>query len=238
METSMSLRELRNSLRKSASKDQAKISQWFFKTNPGDYGEGDVFIGIKVPDLRSIAKQHLNLKFDELQNLLSSKIHEERLAALMILVIRFPKSSDEEKGKIFKLYLRNTKNINNWDLVDLSAPQIVGAYLIDKNKKILEKLAASKILWERRIAMMATFQFIKANQLNTSLKIAGILLKDDHDLIHKAVGWMLREIGKRDLITEEKFLRLHYKTMPRTMLRYAIEKFPEKKRKAYLHGKI
>lgn len=234
----MSLRELKNSLRKSANKDQAKISRWFFKTNPGDYGEDDVFIGIKVPDLRGIAKQHLNLKFDELQNLLSSKIHEERLAALIILVMRFPKSSDEEKGKIFKLYLKNTKNINNWDLVDLSAPQIVGGYLLNKDKKILEKLAASKTLWERRIAMMATFQFIKVGQFDFALLIAENLLNDQHDLIHKAVGWMLREIGKKDLIAEEKFLRLHYKTMPRTMLRYAIEKFPDQKRKAYLLGKV
>ncbi len=234
----MSLAELRDSLRKSSSMEQAKILQWFFKTGPGEYGEGDKFIGIKVPVLRSIAKKHLDLSIEDIQELLCSKIHEERLAALMILVIRFTKCSREEKKIIYNLYLKNTHNINNWDLVDLSASKIVGGYLIDKDKKILEKLASSKILWERRIAMMAAFQFIKANQFKTALLIAGKLLHDEHDLIHKAVGWMLREIGKRNIEIEESFLKKNYKSMPRTMLRYAIEKFPEKKRKAYMIGKI
>ena len=234
----MSLRELRTALKNSASKKQAEIAQWFFKTGPGEYGEGDVFIGIKVPVLRSIAKQHLEFSLDDLQILLQSKIHEERLVSLMIMVQRFSKCSPEDKKILFDLYLDNTSNINNWDLVDLSAPQIVGGYLIDKDKKILTKLASSKLLWERRIAMMATFQFIKSNRFETSLHIAEKLLNDKHDLIHKAAGWMLREIGKRNLETEEHFLKKHYKTMPRTMLRYAIEKFPEKKRKAYLQNKI
>ena len=234
----MNLIELRETLRENSNKEQAKNLQRFFKTGQGDYGEGDIFIGIKVPVLRGIAKNHLDISIDEIQALLSSKIHEERLAALMILVLRFPKCRDDEKKIIYNLYLKNTRNINNWDLVDLSAPQIVGGYLIDKNKKILEKLASSKILWERRIAMLATFQFIKANQFDITLLIAEKLLNDKHDLVHKAVGWMLREIGKRDLETEEIFLKKHYKTMPRTMLRYAIEKFPEKKRKAYLLGHI
>ena len=234
----MSLAELRESLRKSSSKEQAKILQWFFKTGPGEYGEGDVFIGIKVPLLRSIAKKHLDLSIVEIQELLCSKIHEERLAVLMILVMRFPKCSEDEKAIIYNLYMKNTHNINNWDLVDLSAPQIVGGYLIDKDKKILEKLALSKILWERRIAMLAAFRFIKANQFETALLIAEKLLHDEHDLIHKAVGWMLREIGKRNVEVEESFLKKNYKAMPRTMLRYAIEKFPEKKRKSYLAGKV
>ncbi len=234
----MSLTELRDDLKKSSDKEQAKNLQWFFKTGPGEYGEGDVFIGIKVPVLRSIVKKHLDLLLDDVQELLLSGIHEERLAALMILVLRFLKCTDEEKNKIYKLYLKNTARINNWDLVDLSAPQIVGAYLIDKDKKILGKLASSKILWEKRIAILATFHFIKANQFKEAVSIAGKLLHDDHDLIHKAVGWMLREIGKRDIKVEESFLKKHYKTMPRTMLRYAIEKFPEKKRKAYLLGKM
>ncbi len=234
----MSLKELKSLLRKNANKDQAKNLQWFFKTGPGDYGEGDIFLGIKVPVLRSIAKKFTDLSIDELHELLSSKFHEERLAALMILVLKFPKSSDKGKKFIFDFYLKNTKHINNWDLVDLSSPQIVGGYLINKDKNILAKLASSKILWEKRISILATFQFIKSNHFETSIMIAEKLLNDDHDLIHKAVGWMLREIGKRNLETEEMFLQQHYKSMPRTMLRYAIEKFPEEKRQAYLKSKI
>lgn len=234
----MSLFSLRTELKAGADKEQAKNLQRFFKTGPGEYGEGDIFLGFKVPVLRSIAKQHLDLTFDELQNLIESPIHEERMAALMILVLRFPKSKQEEKDKIFKFYIKNAKSINNWDLVDLSAPQIVGGFLIDKDRKLLEKLAASKNLWEKRISILATFQFIKEKQFDTALTIAEKLLNDEHDLIHKAVGWMLREIGKRDLKTEEDFLKGRYKNMPRTMLRYAIEKFPEKKRKAYLNGTI
>lgn len=234
----MSIKELRDQMQKSSSKEQAKNLRWFFKTGAGDYGEGDVFIGIKVPVLRSIVKKHLDLSMDEVQELLSSRIHEERLAALMILVLRLPKCTEKGREDIYKLYLNNTRNINNWDLVDLSAPQIVGGYLINKDKKILFRLASSKILWEKRIAMMATFRFIKEKQFDTALIIAEMLLHDSHDLIHKAVGWMLREIGKREIGTEELFLQKHYKNMPRTMLRYAIEKFPEKKRKAYLIGAI
>jgi len=234
----MSLSNLRKALKAETNKEQAKILQRFFKTGPGEYGDGDIFLGIKIPVLRNIARQHLSLTFDELQELIVSTIHEERMSALMILVQCFPKCTNEEKDKIFKFYIKNTKNINNWDLVDLSAPQIVGGYLIDKDKQILEKLSDSNNLWEKRISVLATFQFIKEKQFDTTLKIADKLLLDKHDLIHKAVGWMLREIGKRDLKTEESFLKDRYKTMPRTMLRYAIEKFPEKKRKAYLAGTI
>jgi 3-methyladenine DNA glycosylase AlkD len=180
----------------------------------------------------------LNLTFDELQELIKSQIHEERMSALMILVKRFPVSSTAGKEKIYKFYLKNAKNINNWDLVDLTAPQIVGGYLFDKDKRILEKLAGSKNLWKKRISMIATYGFIKENQFDTALNIAEKLLNDENDLIHKAVGWMLREIGKRDIKTEEIFLKDRYKRMPRTMLRYAIEKFSENKRKAYLLGKI
>ena len=234
----MSLSDLISSLKTSANKEQAKVLQRFFKTGTGEYGEGDIFLGIKVPALRNIARQHLDLTLDELQQLIISPIHEERMSALMILVIRFPKGKPEEKEKIYKFYLKNAKNINNWDLVDLSAPQIVGGYLIDKDKKILEKLAVSKNLWEKRISMLASFQFIKEKQFEIALIIVEKLLNDENDLIHKAVGWMLREIGKRDLKAEEDFLKSRYKKMPRTMLRYAIEKFPENKRKAYLLGKI
>jgi 3-methyladenine DNA glycosylase AlkD len=234
----MSLNELRFFLKKSANKGQAKVLQKFFKTGPGEYGEGDIFLGIKVPALRSIARQHLELTFDELGELIQSSIHEERMSVLMILVARFAGSKPDEKEKIYKFYLENSRNINNWDLVDLSAPQIVGGYLLDKSKKILEKLASSKNLWEKRIAMLATYRFIKEEQFDTAFIIAEILLNDKNDLIHKAVGWMLREIGKRDLKAEEDFLRDRYKNMPRTMLRYAIEKFPEYKRKLYLQGRI
>lgn len=234
----MSILSLRESLHEASNPVQAKNLQRFFKTGPGEYGEGDVFLGIKVPVLRNIVKQNLDIPLGEMKEIISSGIHEERLAALMILVLCFPKSSDAEKEKIFKFYLENAKYINNWDLVDLSAPQIVGGYLIDKDKSILKKLASSKNLWEKRIAALATFQFIKINEFDFALLIARKLLNDEHDLIHKAVGWMLREIGKRNLQEEEKFLALHYKSMPRTMLRYAVEKFPESKRQKYLKGKI
>jgi 3-methyladenine DNA glycosylase AlkD len=234
----MSYIDLKSALKMSANPEKAKNLERYFKTGPGEYGEGDIFLGITVPVLRIIAKQNMDLNLDELRELITSPIHEERLSALMILVHRFPKSSRDEKEKIFRFYLSNTKNINNWDLVDLSAPQIVGGYLIDTDKKILKKLASSNNLWEKRIAALATFQFIKNNQFDTAFIIAKKLLSDEHDLIHKAVGWMLKEIGKRDLKIEEAFLKENYKLMPRTMLRYAIEKFPERKRKAYLLGKI
>ncbi len=232
----MSLTQLRRELQLISSKEHAKILARFFQTGPGEYGEGDVFIGIKVPPLRATAKKYLSLGFEDIQTLLDSEIHEERLAALMILTLRFPKADEAEKEAIINIYLKNTKRINNWDLVDLSADRILGAYLFDKEKNMPEKLALSDNLWERRIAVMSTFHFIKNNQFDYTLKICRLLINDDHDLIHKAVGWMLREIGKRNLETEEKFLRMHYKKMPRTMLRYAIERFPEKKRLAYLKG--
>ncbi len=234
----MGIKQIRAAIREHADEVQAKNLQWFFKTGPGEYGEGDRFLGLKVPVIRKIANAHTDLTFAELQKLLDSKYHEERLAALLILVKIFPMSGDAEKEKIFNFYLNNTANINNWDLVDLSAPKITGEYLLTGNKDILFELAASDNLWERRIAVLTTFRFIKENQYNTSLDICLKLLNDPHDLIHKAVGWMLREIGKRDQAAEENFLKDYYKSMPRTMLRYAIEKFPEKKRQAYLKGKI
>jgi 3-methyladenine DNA glycosylase AlkD len=234
----MSLIKLKQSLKKASNKEHAKILQRFFKTGPGEYGEGDVFIGIKVPPLRQIAKENLDLSFDKVQELFQSEIHEERLVALMILVLRYKKEDEKTREKIFKIYLKNTNRINNWDLVDLSAGEIVGAYLFDKEKDILFKLVKSKLLWERRISVIASFYFIKNNSFETTLKLSEQLLNDKHDLIHKAVGWMLREIGKRNMEVEEEFLRKYYKTMPRTMLRYAIEKFPEEKRLAYLKGTI
>ena len=223
---------LKKELKTKANLKKAKILQRFFKTGSGEYGEGDVFLGIVIPEVRKLVKKYSNLKIKEIIKLLHSKIHEERLIALLIMVKKF--QTEENKEKIYNLYLKNTKYINNWDLVDLSADKIVGDYLLNKPKSILYKLARSKSIWERRISIIATFNFIKENKFKETLKIAKILLNDEHDLIHKAVGWMLREIGKRDLKIEESFLRKYCKKMPRTMLRYAIEKFPEKKRKQYL----
>ena len=229
---------LRKKIREIASPDIAETMQWFFKTGKGEYGEGDVFIGLKVPTQRKLAKEFRDLTMNDLRQLLKSPIHEERLISLLILIHKYNKGNEKIKDDIFSFYLKNIKGINNWDLVDLSAPKIVGNYLLDKDKSLLEKFANSNNLWKRRIAILSTQEFIKNNKFDTTLKIARILLNDDHDLIHKAVGWMLREIGKRDLTVEEKFLKIHYKNMPRTMLRYAIEKFPEAKRKKYLQGKI
>ncbi len=216
------------------SKEKAKVSQRFFKTGPGEYAEGDKFIGVQVPDTRIIARRHANLPEKEILDLLHSPIHEERLLALLILIAQFEKAGDKRRNKIYRIYLKNTTRINNWDLVDLSAPQIVGAFLRGKDKKPLYKLAKSQIIWERRIAIISTFEFIKNQEFEEVLKISEMLLKDREDLIHKAVGWMLREAGKRDQRTEEQFLKKHAQQMPRTMLRYAIEKFPEKKRRYYL----
>jgi 3-methyladenine DNA glycosylase AlkD len=177
--------------------ERAKVSRRFFKTGKGEYGEGDEFLGIRVPDVRRVAKKFANLNMLEIETLLTSSLHEERFVALIILIIKYKKSTEEEKNKLYSFYLNHTQHINNWDLVDVSAEHIVGAYVYDKDKKILEKLARSKNLWERRIAILSTFHFIKQRHSQETFKIAEILLGDTHDLIHKAVGWMLREVGKR-----------------------------------------
>ncbi|MFH1749908.1 MAG: DNA alkylation repair protein [bacterium] len=214
---------------------QAQALQRFFKTREGEYGEGDIFLGVKVPVQRKIVSKYWkNIQISDVQKLLNSKIHEYRLIALLILVRKYTKGDTREKQKIYNMYLKNTKNINNWDLVDLSAPDIVGNYLLNKKSNTLYKLAKSKNLWERRIAVLSTFSFIRENKFTNTLKISKILLYDKHDLIHKVVGWMLREVGKRDQKLEEDFLNKYYKTMPRVMLRYAIERFSDKKRKYYL----
>jgi len=228
----LTLLDLKKELKTKASLEKAKILQKFFKTGPGEYGEGDIFLGIMVPDMRRIAIKYKDLKLEDVKKLLCSKIHEERLTAILIMLNKFQDGKDKEK--IYNFYFKNIKHINNWDLVDLSADKIVGAYLSDKSKSVLYELARSKSIWEKRISIIATFNFIKNNNFKETLKIAKILLNDEHDLIHKAVGWMLREVGKKDLKTEEKFLKKYYKKMPRVMLRYAIEKFIEKKRKQYL----
>ena len=229
---------IKKRLRKLGNKDHAAISQRFFKTGPGEYGAGDLFLGIKVPVLRKLAKEYLDLSLKDVKTILKSQYHEERLLSLIIMVGQFAKGDQKKKKNIYELYLQNTRYINNWDLVDVSADKIVGPFLMDTSRKPLYELARSNMLWERRIAIMSTFHFIKNNDFQDTFKIAGMLLTDKEDLIHKAVGWMLREIGKRRLPSEEAFLKKHYPKMPRTMLRYAIEKFPEPKRKRYLQGKI
>ncbi len=228
---------LESELKFLADPKKAQIFQRFFKTGEGQYAQGDVFLGIKVPETRKVAKKYSGIGLVEIKKTLQSKIHENRLAALLILVQKTKKANEKTKKELFDFYLENTKWINNWDLVDLSAEHLVGAYLLDKDKKAIYQLAKSNDLWEKRIAVISTFAFIKKNRFEETFKVAEMLLNDKHDLIHKAVGWMLRETGKRNLKAEEEFLQKHYKKMPRTMLRYAIEKFPETKRQAYLKGK-
>ncbi len=238
MKPSISAEHLRTTLRSHANPQNAKLLQGFFKTGPGEYGEGDIFIGVKVPQTRSVAKAFHVAPMKEVLGLLKSKIHEERLLALILLVNQYAHGDQKTKNAIFNAYLRNTRYINNWDLVDLSAPQIIGDHLLTRDRSILLTLARSRNIWKRRIGVLATFRFIKEKDFPDSLAIAEMLLNDGHDLIHKAVGWMLREIGKREVAVLETFLLRHYKTMPRTMLRYAIERFPENKRQGYLKGSI
>lgn len=222
------------SIRKLGNPRDARILQWFFKTGPGEYGEGDVFAGVRVPVLRKLAKAFEAADESTLDALLASGIHEDRLLALLILVRQFETGSEADRTRIHRFYLGHTDRINNWDLVDVSAPQVVGRYLMTRSRRPLYRLVASKSLWERRISVLATFSFIRAGEFTDALAIAGRLLRDPEDLIHKAAGWMLREIGKRDRALLEKFLKARCHAMPRTMLRYAVEKFPESRRKAYL----
>ena len=212
---------------------RAKHSQRFFKTGPGEYGEGDVFLGLTMPQIRVIAKKYFKeVSLEEVQELVKSKYHEFRMCALVMLVYKYEK--DIERKEIYNFFLKNTKYVNNWDLVDVTIPKTVGAYLLDKDRSVLYKLVKSSDLWERRISVLATFAFLSKGDFKDSIKIAEILLNDKHDLIHKAVGWMLREIGKRDESVLTDFLDKYCTQMPRTMLRYAIERLEEKKRKSYL----
>ncbi len=228
------LQQLKEELQKLATPQRAKVSASFFKTGKGQYSEGDIFIGVTVPDTRKIARKYLNIPFPDITALLESKIHEHRLIALLLLVERFKKADQKTKTDIYNFYLKHTKYVNNWDLVDLSANYIIGSYLFDKDKALLYQLAKSHNLWERRIAIIATFDFIRKNQFEDTFKLAELLLKDNHDLMHKAVGWMLREVGKKDQKALEVFLKKHAKQMPRTMLRYAIERFNKEKKKYYM----
>ncbi|HEY6120060.1 MAG TPA: DNA alkylation repair protein [Pyrinomonadaceae bacterium] len=234
----MGLASVKTDLNRLSNAQAAVFLQRFFKTQPGEYGHGDVFRGIRVPVLRSLAKAHQALSVREAQELLKSKFHEDRLLALLILIRHYSKGDDAKKARVYTLYLRHTKFINNWDLVDASAEHIVGPFLWQKDCAELRRLAVSQSLWERRIAIMATFHFIKQGEFRETLSLAKMLLDDNEDLIHKAVGWMLREVGKRDLKVEVAFLKKHYRRMPRTMLRYAIERFPEAVRQQYLRGGI
>jgi 3-methyladenine DNA glycosylase AlkD len=230
------LNNLINELKKEADSERARGYQRFFKTGKGEYGEGDIFLGLTTPQQKEIIKKYADLSFNDLQKLLESKIHEYRSVALGILVHKYKKAknNNREKKKIYEFYMKNTKNINNWDLVDLSAPTIVGDFLLREGTDTLRILAKSKNIWERRIAMVSTLTFIRNGKLGETLAIAEMLLHDEHDLIHKATGWMLREVGKRNKNVLEIFLTSRNREMPRTMLRYSIEKFSPEERKKWM----
>ncbi|OGZ69562.1 MAG: DNA alkylation repair protein [Candidatus Staskawiczbacteria bacterium RIFCSPHIGHO2_02_FULL_34_9] len=227
--------DLIKKLKKSSNKERAKSSAWFFKTGKGQYGEGDIFLGITAPEQRKIAHQFQELSFIDIKRLLKSKIHEHRFVALEILVMRYEKGSDQEKKEVVNFYIKNIDRVNNWDLVDTSASYILGHFLYDKDKKILYKLARSKNIWKKRVAIVSTAYFISQGHYKDTINIAEILLPEKHDLIHKATGWMLREVGKKSIVTELAFLDKYCNIMPRTMLRYAIERFEQNKRAYYLN---
>jgi 3-methyladenine DNA glycosylase AlkD len=234
--TDSSLEDLRNRLREASEPGRVEVLQRFFKTGPGAYGEGDVFLGVRVPEVRRIARRFDALELEDVLTLLRSPVHEERLASLVILVRRYGRGDEAARGRVYETYLENTDRIDNWDLVDASAPQIVGAHLLGRERAVLDRLARSPSLWERRISIMATLTFIRAGDFGDTLRLARVLLHDQHDLIHKATGWMLREVGKRDKATLLRFLEAHASRMPRTMLRYAVERLDPSTR-ARLMGK-
>ena len=232
------LSAIRSKLARRGDGDRAKLLRRFFKTGPGEYGEGDRFLGVTVPEVRKLAKEHKDLPWSVVGGLLKSPVHEDRLLALLILVLKFSRGDERGRERICGFYLKNAKHVNNWDLVDLSAGRIVGEFLLNRDKSILYGLARSDNRWERRISIIATSAFIRRGEYSHTLGVADALLEDKEDLIHKAVGWMLREVGKKDLRAEEEFLKPRCKRMPRTMLRYAIERFPEPKRQRYLRGAV
>lgn len=220
-------------------KEKAEIFQRFFKTGKGEYGEGDTFAGIAVPEVRDISKRYFKeMTLEEVEYFVQHKIHEYRLFGLLTLTYTWKKADESKRKDIFDLYVKNLEYVNNWDLVDISAPNIVGEYLKEKDRAILYELAENNNLWKQRISIISTFSFIRNKDFVDTLNISEILLHHKHDLIHKAVGWMLREVGKRDQDVEEEFLKRYYKEMPRTMLRYAIERFEEEKRQRYLKGLV
>jgi len=228
------LRQIKRELDALSNPKKAEVNSRFFKTGKGEYGEGDVFLGLTVPEQRTIAKKYIELNMNDIEKMLYSRIHEHRLTSLLILVEKYTNADIETKKRLVDFYLKNRGQVNNWDLVDLTSDKILGDYLLERERTILYKLAESNNIWDRRISIVSTFEFIRNNQFEDTIKISEMLLGDGHDLIHKAVGWMLREIGKRNQEAEEDFLKKYYKTMPRTMLRYAIEKFDAEKKKFYM----
>ena len=230
----MTEKDVKRELAAIANPAKAKSLQKYFKTARGEYAAGDKFLGITVPVQRKVAEKFQKLSLKEIKKLLRSGIHEERFTALNILVLKYEKSSEKERGKIVDFYLKNKKSVNNWDLVDTSAPYILGEWLLNKDKSMLCGLAKSKNVWDRRIAIVSTYPFIKNGDFKYTIRLAEMLVSDKHDLIHKATGWMLREVGKKSQTALEKFLDKNYATLPRTTLRYAIERFPKSKRKDYL----
>jgi 3-methyladenine DNA glycosylase AlkD len=236
--STLSAGAIRRRLMAHADPASVPILQRFFKTGPGEYGERDVFVGVRVPAMRAVSRECRGAPLDSIRTLLRSRVHEERSLALMLLVDAFKSADDDGRHAIYDFYLSHTCFINNWDLVDGSAAQIVGGWLHGRSRAPLRTLAASGSLWERRIAVIATANFIKRGEFEDTFAIADMLLGDPHDLIHKALGWMLREIGNRNPAAERRFLKERYQQMPRTMLRYAIEKFPERERKRYLAGTV
>lgn len=235
----MTAQDLIRDLEKYSNTKDAEFLQRFFKTGKGQYGEGDIFIGVRMPACRIVAKKYMDLSLNELQKILDTKVHEQRMAALIILTLKYPKATN--KHEIYDFYLSNVYkgNINNWDLIDVTTPHIIGVYLFDKPRDILYDLARSQDIWQKRVSVLATFQFIKDGDASTSLELAEILLHDNHDLIQKAVGWMLREIGKRcDRAILLNFLNQHAHEMPRTMLRYSIEHLPQEQKVFYMQKKL
>jgi 3-methyladenine DNA glycosylase AlkD len=230
------MNKIQQELKKKSDPKRAKNLQWFFKTGPGQYGEGDIFIGVTMPEIRKIVLNYYsNYTFSEISSLIYSQIHEERMAGFLVILEKYKKSkSKKEKRQLISYLLKNRKQLNNWDLVDVIIPKTLGDFLLDKNRKTLYRLAKSKNLWEKRISIVATFAFINKNQLEDTIKISKIHLDDEHDLMHKAVGWALRELGKKDINLLKKFLKENYEKIPRTTLRYSIERFPEEERRAFL----
>jgi 3-methyladenine DNA glycosylase AlkD len=229
---------LERELKNAATPERASGAARYFKTGEGEYGAGDIFLGVTVPAMRKIALRYRDLRLDDLQRLFDSKVHEHRAAALEVLVSQYKRGDEKDRQQIFDFYLRNTKCVNNWDLVDASCRGIVGEHLRTRPRKVLDKLARSKSLWERRIAMVSTMPLVWEGETDDALRIAGLLLGDEHDLIHKAVGWLLREVGDENQAVLVGFLTEHYERVPRTALRYAIEHFPIELRKQMLRGKF
>lgn len=229
------LEQLKKDMRGMANPERARVSRSYFKTGKGEYGEGDVFLGMNASQMRKLAREYAALAMEDLERLLASAVHEERGLALLVLVNRFQRADAAERQRIYGFYMKHTAAVNNWDLVDCSAPYIVGPHLEGRGTRVLAKLARSRNVWERRIAILATYHFIRQGRPEETLRIAEMLLGDEHDLIHKAVGWMLREVGKRcGEEVEAAFLEKHCRAMPRTMLRYAVERFPAPRRAHFL----